>query len=124
VKLTLRGELTQEALAEEYAAADVFALLSRHETWGVVVNEAAASALPLLLSDRVGAACDLVREGENGAVVRAGDVAQAATVLRELAGDAEQRRAFGRRSRELVNGWGYDESVANFVAAVRDAAPR
>jgi glycosyltransferase involved in cell wall biosynthesis len=124
VKLTLRGELTQEALAEEYAAADVFALLSRHETWGVVVNEAAASALPLLLSDRVGAARDLVRQGENGAVVRAGDIAQAATVLRELAGDAEQRRAFGRRSRELVNGWGYDESVANFVAAVRDAAPR
>jgi glycosyltransferase involved in cell wall biosynthesis len=58
IALTLLGDLPQEALAEAYVRADVFALLSMHETWGVVVNEAAASGLPLLLSDRVGAAQD------------------------------------------------------------------
>ena len=56
VTLTLLGDLHEEALAEAYVSADIFALLSMHETWGVVVNEAAASGLPLLLSDRVGAA--------------------------------------------------------------------
>ena len=45
----------RKQLAAEYVRADVFALLSLHETWGVVVNEAAASGLPLVLSDRVGA---------------------------------------------------------------------
>ena len=55
-----------------YVDADVFALLSRHEPWGVAVNEAAASGLPLLLSDRVGAAADLLRDGENGFLVPVG----------------------------------------------------
>ena len=124
VALTLLGDLPQEALAEEYARADVFALLSLHETWGVVVNEAAASGLPLLLSDRVGAAHDLVRDGANGFVVPAEDVAAAAAALERLAGDTELRQAAGARSRELVRDWGYEPSVESFVAAVREATSR
>jgi glycosyltransferase involved in cell wall biosynthesis len=107
-----------------YAAADVFALLSSRETWGVVVNEAAASGLPLVLSDRVGAAYDLLRDGENGYVVPAGDVAAAAAAFGRLAGDAELRRRAGARSRELVRDWGYEPSVESFVDAVREAAAR
>ena len=55
VRLHLTGDLSADAVAETYVAADVFALLSTRETWGVVVNEAAASGLPLVLSNRVGA---------------------------------------------------------------------
>ncbi|MFL6030531.1 MAG: glycosyltransferase family 4 protein [Gaiellaceae bacterium] len=111
------GGLSEDELAQRYVDADVFALLSRHEPWGVVVNEAAASALPLVLSDRVGAAYDLLRDGENGFLVPADDVAAAAAALRELADDAGKRRRMGVRSRELVRGWGYDASVDAFVAA-------
>jgi glycosyltransferase involved in cell wall biosynthesis len=118
------GGLDEGELAQRYVDADVFALLSLHEPWGVVVNEAAASALPLVLSDRVGAARDLLRDGENGFLVPAGDVEAAATALRRLADDAELRRTMGSRSRELVRGWGYEPSVDNFVAAVREAAVR
>jgi glycosyltransferase involved in cell wall biosynthesis len=124
VSLRIAGDLPQEALAQEYVRADVFALLSLHETWGVVVNEAAASGLPLVLSARVGAARDLVREGENGFVVPAADVEAAAAALERLAEDAEHRRAFGERSRELVTGWTYDASVKSFLAAVREATAR
>jgi glycosyltransferase involved in cell wall biosynthesis len=120
VRLLLTGELAEERVAEAYVAADVFALLSTHEPWGVVVNEAAASGLPLVLSDRVGAAPDLVRD--NGATVAAGDVAAAADLLGQLAADPDRRRAMGERSRELVLGWGYEPSVESFVAAVREAA--
>ncbi len=66
------GELPEDRVAEAYAAADIFALLSAHEPWGVAVNEAAASGLPLVLSDRVGAAADLLRDGENGVLVPSG----------------------------------------------------
>jgi len=124
VSLRIAGDLPQEELAEEYVRADTFALLSLHETWGVVVNEAAASGLPLILSDRVGAAQDLVREGENGFVVPAADPGAAAAALKRLAGEADFRHAFGERSRELVAGWTYNVSVENFVAAVRDATAR
>ena len=115
------GELPADRVAEAYVAADVFALLSAHEPWGVVVNEAAATGLPLVLSDRVGAAADLLRVGQNGLLVPYGDVSAAAEALTRLAGDPELRRSYGDRSRELAWSWGYEPSVENFVEACREA---
>lgn len=114
---TVTGGLDEDDLAQRYVDADVFALLSRHEPWGVVVNEAAASGLPLVLSERVGAAYDLLRNGENGFLVPADDVHAAAQALQRLAGDDQLRQRMGARSRELVRPWSYDASVEAFLAA-------
>ena len=108
--------LAEDELAQRYVDADVFALLSRHEPWGVVVNEAAASRLPLVLSDRVGAAYDLLQDGENGFLVPVDDADAAASALRKLT-DPELRRRQGERSRALVRGWDYDASVEAFLDA-------
>jgi glycosyltransferase involved in cell wall biosynthesis len=121
VRLVFAGDRPWELIVEVYAAADVFALLSEREPWAVVVNEAAACGLPLVLSDRVGAAHDLLRDGENGVLVAAGDVAGAADAFRRLAADPDKRRRMGARSREIARDWGYGPSVAGFLAAVRDA---
>ena len=121
VRLRLVGELPWERLAEVYVAADIFALLSLREPWGVVVNEAAACGLPLVLSDQVGAAYDLLRDGENGAVVPTGNVEAAAAAIRALAADPEVRLAQGARSREVMRDWGYEPSVEAFVVAAREA---
>jgi glycosyltransferase involved in cell wall biosynthesis len=107
---------------EVYASADVFCLLSLREPWGVVVNEAAACGLPLVLSDRVGAAADLLRDGENGRLVPAGDVSATAAALRHFASSTSARSAAGARSRELMRDWGYAPGVERFVEAVREAA--
>ena len=120
-RLTLAGDLEWERVVEAYAAADVFALLSSREPWAVVVNEAAACGLPLVLSDRVGAAHDLLRDGENGFLVPAGDVDAAAAALRRLAADGGLRAACGARSRELARDWGYGPSLDGFLSAVREA---
>lgn len=124
VRLTILGHVPEAELAQLYVDADVFALLSRHEPWGVAVNEAAASGLPLLLSDRVGAASDLLDADRNGFVASAGDVQEASAALMRLAADPALRRELGARSRELVRGWSYETSVDNFVAAVREATSR
>jgi glycosyltransferase involved in cell wall biosynthesis len=124
VRLTILGHVAEAELARLYVDADVFALLSRHEPWGVAVNEAAASGLPLLLSDRVGAVSDLLADGQNGFLVPAGDVQGAAAALQRLAADPALRHELGTRSRELVRDWGYESSVDNFVAAVREATSR
>ncbi len=121
VRVVFAGDTDWEKIVEHYAAADIFALLSEREPWAVVVNEAAACGLPLVLSDRIGAAHDLLRDGENGVLVRAGDVDAAARALRDLAADPELRRAQGARSRELARDWGYGPSVEGFLAAVREA---
>lgn len=115
------GDRSWERVVEAYVAADLFCLLSAHEPWGVVVNEAAVCALPLVLSDRVGAAYDLLREGENGRLVPAGDVEAAAAALAELARDPELRRRWGARSRQIVASWRYEDSVESLVAACREA---
>ena len=119
-RLVVVSDLPHDRVVEAYVAADVFALLSRHEPWGVVVNEAAACGLPLVLSDRVGAAPDLLRDGENGFLVPVDDAPAAADALRKL-GDAEERRRMGARSAEIARDWGYGPSIENFVAAVREA---
>ena len=121
VRLVLAGDVEWGRIVELYVAADVFALLSEREPWAVVVNEAAACGLPLVLSDRVGAAHDLLRDGENGALVAAGDVAASAAALRALAASSDLRRSQGERSRELARDWGYGPSVEGFLETVREA---
>jgi glycosyltransferase involved in cell wall biosynthesis len=121
VRLVPVGDVDWDRIVELYVSADVFALLSAREPWAVVVNEAAACGLPLVLSDRVGAAHDLLQDGENGALVPAGNVEAAAAALRDLAADPERRRVQGARSRELARDWGYGPSVEGFLDAVREA---
>jgi len=123
-RLVVLPELPWERIVERYAIADVFALLSRHEPWGVAVNEAAACGLPLVLSDRVGAAFDLLEDGRNGSLVPAGDAHAAADALQELVADPERRAAAGRASRELMRGWGYEPSIENLVTVARRVAGR
>jgi glycosyltransferase involved in cell wall biosynthesis len=119
---TFTGFREGEPLLECYSAADLFILLSRREPWGTVVNEAAAFGLPLVLADTVGAAADLLQPGENGALVRNGDVEGQALAIARLADDDELRERAGRRSAEIVSSWGYEPSIEPFVAAVRRAA--
>jgi len=61
-RLTLPGFLQPEELAPYYTAADGLALPSDDEPWGMVVNEALLFGKPVLASDRVGAAADLIDE--------------------------------------------------------------
>jgi glycosyltransferase involved in cell wall biosynthesis len=95
--------------------------MSRRETWGIVVNEAAAAGLPLVLTDTVGAAADLLVPEENGELVRPGDLVGQAAAIARLANDDALRERYGRRSRELVAPWGYEPSVETFVEAVTNA---
>ncbi len=117
---TFAGFRQGEDLLECYAAADIFALFSRREPWGIVVNEAAAFGLPLILTDVVGAAADLLKPGENGELVASGDVPGQARAIAKLADD-DLRRRYGHRSIELVEPWGYEPSVETFVLAIRAA---
>ncbi len=62
------GLKSSRALLPYYAFAGCFVLPSTREPWGLVVNEAMASGLPVLVSDRCGCAVDLVEPGRNGFV--------------------------------------------------------
>jgi glycosyltransferase involved in cell wall biosynthesis len=77
------GFQNESQLAELFALAEATVVPSRAETWGVIVNESLASGTPVVVSDAVGAADDLVEEGVNGRVFPATDSAALAAVLRQ-----------------------------------------
>lgn len=62
-----------EDLPQFFEQADLFVLPSRYDGWGVVVNQALGAGLPIICSDAVGAAVDLVEPGVNGVIVPAGN---------------------------------------------------
>ncbi len=117
-RIVFAGFLNQSELPRAYAAADMFVLPSKlHETWGLVVNEAMNFGLPIVVSDRVGCAADLVRAGENGRIVPHDDTAKLADAIVRLALQPEMRRAFGERSAEIVSDYSIAAAADGIVAA-------
>ena len=99
----LQGRLhllgTRWDVAELYAGADLFVLPTRYEPFGMVIAEAMASELPVVVSGCAGAA-ELIVPGASGFVVeRADDVEGFAMHLRTLLGDPALRAALGRAAR-------------------------
>jgi glycosyltransferase involved in cell wall biosynthesis len=115
------GFLQEEGLAPWYAFASAFVLASVSEPWGLVVNEAAASGLPLLVSDRVGSAGTLVPEpsGTTGMQFDPMRVEAIADALTWMATRTDsEREAMGRRAAEVVADWGPGRFGEGLVEAV------
>jgi glycosyltransferase involved in cell wall biosynthesis len=117
------GFVNQSRAAAVYAASDVFALPSAyHETWGLVVNEAMAAGLPVVVSDKVGSARDLVVGQGSGIVVPHDSVDALAGALVRLGRDAGERAEMGARAAEVVAGFTYEAAAEAVVGAARIAA--
>ncbi|MFT3775303.1 MAG: glycosyltransferase family 4 protein [Minicystis sp.] len=80
------GFLNYDQIGDGYGAADIFALPSRFEPWGLVCNEAMCFGMPIVVSDQVGAAPDLVVPGETGFVYPIGDVPALSRALLDAEG--------------------------------------
>lgn len=112
------GFLNQSEISRAYAAADILVLPSAwEETWGLVMNEAMNFGLPIIATDRVGGAADLVREGENGHIIPYQDPQALARALEGLVKDGARRRRYGEESLKLIQSWGLNETVAGIKAA-------
>jgi len=79
-----RGTYPQADAQQVISGYDLLVVPSRHEGWGLVVNEALMQGVPVLASDRVGAGCLLDHSGA-GIIFRSGDIAGLSTLLTELA---------------------------------------
>jgi glycosyltransferase involved in cell wall biosynthesis len=107
-----------------YTVADIFVLPSLEETWGLVVNEAMACGLPVIVSDRVGSAPDLVREGSNGFVVPAGESGPLAERCLQVLKDEPLRAQFAACSTQLIEGFTPERAAEGFVEAVHHVTRR
>ena len=96
------GPVAPAELPGVYASADVLALVSTYEPFGVTLREAAAAGLPLLASQRAGATGDVAVEGENALVVDPDERAAIAGALRRLVREPELRERLAAGSRAVT----------------------
>ena len=102
-----------DELPGEYARADVLCVPSRYDGWGLVVPEGLASGLPVIATDRMGAALEFIESGRNGWLISAGDEEALLGAMREAA--LMPLDGMGQRARESVSGHTL-ESGANLFA--------
>lgn len=110
----------QTQMPRTYAAGDVFVLPSfgRGETWGLAVNEAMCMSRPVIVSNHVGCAQDLVEPRRNGLIFPAGDMEALAGALQEVLADAQRRHVWGARSREIIQGYDYEHATRGLREAM------
>ena len=116
-KVVFAGFLDQNEVGRGYAVADVMVLPSAYqETWGLVVNEAMNFGCPVIVSDRVGCAPDLVA-GKCGLVFPHDRPEALVAALRRMAGDDDFRARCRARAPAVIAAW----SVREYLAGMRRA---
>ena len=114
------GFQSRKAIGQFYALADIFVLPSHKESWGIVVNEALCFSLPVIASDQVGAAVDLVSPNENGYIFPVGDVQALADCISQLVELTEEEISrMGENSLIRVNEWN-DRDLATDMSGFLD----
>jgi glycosyltransferase involved in cell wall biosynthesis len=125
VKLVGRMPREQLPVAYEAAVALVVPSIATRrfaEPWGLVCNEAMMRGTPVLATTAVGAAAGgLVRDGQTGLVVRAGDAGALAAAMGRLLADDALRGGLGARARAAVAEYTYERAADAFERALAAA---
>jgi glycosyltransferase involved in cell wall biosynthesis len=117
------GFVNQSGLPETYRASDILVLPSEYEPFGLVVNEAMLCRCPVIVSDRVGARFDLIREGETGYVFPCGDISALGALLRQVLNDRSRLSQMGVACRERMSSWSPTEYVAALIQFIGKTVP-
>ncbi len=119
--ISITGLKSTEELLPYYAASSCFVLASTREPWGLVVNEAMASGLPVLVSNRCGCARDLVTPGSNGFVFDPNVPNALTTLMTQMEHMTEEARAaMGANSQRMIENYSpeaFGREVARIVAS-------
>lgn len=110
----LLGNVGYSEIAALYHRADAYLQPSVSEPWGLAVNEAMASGLPIIVSNQCGCREDLLREGVNGFTFDAADPASLGAALDSLKDARDRWTEMGDASRQIVAGWDLELFGRNF----------
>jgi glycosyltransferase involved in cell wall biosynthesis len=115
------GFVNQTGLPQVYGSVDLMVLPSEYEPFGLVVNEAMLCGCPVIVSDRVGARFDLVKENETGFVYPVGDVEALTATLGRALQHRERLRCMGKAACERMAQWSPQHYVQSLVEGARQA---
>lgn len=114
------GFLQRDQLATYYALADMLILPTYSDPWGLVVNEAMACGLPVIVSRVAGCAADLVRENWNGLLISSGNIESLKSAMDTIARNPDQRASMATNSMRLISNYtpaDWSCGIMNAIAA-------
>ena len=117
------GFKNQTELPAYFSLCDVFVLPSIHEPWGLVVNEVMNAGRAVIVSDDVGCQPDLVKDGVNGKVYPAGNIAALTQALQHVLQTPGQAQAMGVACLATITRHGFEADVAGLREALADLVP-
>jgi glycosyltransferase involved in cell wall biosynthesis len=112
------GFRNQSELPRFFDIATVFVLPSRHEPWGLIVNEVMNAGRAVVISDEVGCQPDLVHDGVEGCVFPAGDVQALTDAIRQVLMPPEAGVAMGQHALARIRTWNFEQDVQGLRRAV------
>lgn len=115
------GFAQREQLITYYALGEMLVLPTYSDTWGLVVNEAMACGLPIILSRAAGCGPDLVTENWNGMIVPPKNVDALASAMNDLANHHQTRDRMSHNSRQRIARFSPEEWSGGVVQMVRAA---
>jgi 1,2-diacylglycerol 3-alpha-glucosyltransferase len=118
------GFLQIDQLPIYYGLASFFVHPSHQDTWGLVVNEAMAAGLPILVSKNSGCAQDLVCEGENGFTFASEDATTLADLMKKVSSGQANLKAMSVSSRNRIKNWGLTRFAQGLHGALQAALQR
>ena len=117
-KIEYAGFQAPENLPYFFRQADLFVLPSRYDGWGVVVNQAVGAGLPIICSDAVGAARDLVEPEQNGLIFPAGDVDALTEALANFLQNPQAIERASIASQKKAENWSPEVGAQKWVDAL------
>ena len=112
------GFKNQSELPRYFDLASVFVLPSRHEPWGLIVNEVMNAGRAVIVSDDVGCQPDLITDGVEGYVFPVGDVAALSQALQKVLSSDESATRMGEQALQRISRWSFEEDVRGLRRAI------
>ena len=119
-KVVFTGYQEYESISSIYNSASCFVLPSITEQWGLVVNEALASGIPVLCSKRAGCAPNLIENNEVGYTFDPFTENDLETKMYQIVEDLKSSD-FKSKTHAIISQWGKDKYSNNILKAAEQA---
>lgn len=127
----IKGFHPKEELKEYYCASDVLVHPTSYDVWGLIINEAMACGLPIVVSDHCIAGLELVEQGKNGFVVKLYDDQALADGIIHILKDDQLRTRMGEASISKIRPYTIENmaecqtnALKEILASVKDHSKR